>query len=389
MRLTKRLLISSIVFVSLLTSGGMTIAVGQGTIELPAAIADQTAKVESVKTGLAYCEGPAVDKEGDLFFSEGSSPQNRIWKVTPQGIATVFRTAGYFNGTEFDPQGRLVFCQQDAITRMNMESLVLDTLSKSGNGFQLLQTNDLSIATNGAMFFTNHYSGKSLFYRSPAGDLKQWGNFPVPNGVEFVEEKGFLYLCLSDSNRVDKYFVGNDGTISNQMKFVDIAVPDGITLDENYNVYVASNQEGKIYVYDSAGKTLGTITMQGTTTRAGNASNCIFGNQIGGPNDKTLYITGNGGAYKVQLKVAGRIRGGSTVLNPPLSFQIQIKGIKLMRNRIMSMENGSFKTHEALLYDLCGRLIDRSRFSLMHRSSPSSGIYFIKRPPGDPSDPMP
>jgi hypothetical protein len=33
-----------------------------------------------MKTGLAYCEGPAVDKNGDLFFSEGSSPQNRIWK---------------------------------------------------------------------------------------------------------------------------------------------------------------------------------------------------------------------------------------------------------------------------------------------------------------------
>jgi hypothetical protein len=71
MRLTRKLLISSIVLVSLLTSGGMTIAVGQGTIDLPTSLADQTAKVEYVKTGLAYCEGPAVDKNGNLFFFRG------------------------------------------------------------------------------------------------------------------------------------------------------------------------------------------------------------------------------------------------------------------------------------------------------------------------------
>jgi sugar lactone lactonase YvrE len=295
--------------------------------------------------------------------------------VTPQGNATIFRTAGYFNGTEFDPQGRLIFCQQDAITRMNMETGVLDTLSKSGNGVQLLQTNDLSIATNGAMFFTNHYSGKTLFYRGPAGDLKQWGNFPVPNGVEFVEEKGFLYLCLSDSNRVDKYSVGNDGTISNQKKFVDIAVPDGITLDKNYNVYIASNQEGKIYVYDSTGKTLGAITMQGTATTVGNASNCIFGNQIGGPNDKTLYITGNGGAYKIQLNVAGRTRGGANA-SIALPFHFQLTDKNSPDSRFLNMENVVSQMPQTLMYDCGGRLIGR----LMHGSLPASGLYVLKRP---------
>jgi hypothetical protein len=65
------------IFPMVLAGGMVTITIGQGIIDLPTAIADKTAKVESIKTGLAYCEGPAVDKDGDLFFSEGSSPQNR------------------------------------------------------------------------------------------------------------------------------------------------------------------------------------------------------------------------------------------------------------------------------------------------------------------------
>jgi hypothetical protein len=39
----------------------------------------------------------------------------------------------------------------------------------------------------------------------------------------------------------------------------------------------------------------------------GNTSNCHFG----GPDRKTLFITGDGGLYKVQLKIAGRVRPGA------------------------------------------------------------------------------
>jgi gluconolactonase len=290
----------------LTTCGIAAMCMGQGIVSLPASLADSAAGVEGVKVGLAYCEGPAVDKDGTVFFTEMSAPQMNVWKVSPTGEATVFRSGVYFNGNEYDPQGRLVLCEQDKLTRLNKAG-TFDTLSKTGdNGFALLQTNDLSIATSGALFFTNHSSGKSLFYRSPAGVLKQWTNLPTPNGVEWIEEKGFLYLSLSDTNMVMTFSVGADGSISNMKKFVAIPVPDGITIDEQYNVYVASYQEGRVYVYDSTGQTLGIITVQGSSKQPGNVSNCVFG----GVYNKTLYITGNGGLYKVQMKVGGRVRGG-------------------------------------------------------------------------------
>ena len=346
---------------------------GQGTINLPATIAAAGAKVESVKTGLAYCEGPAVDTGGNLFFSEGSSP-NKIWKVTPQGTATVARQGDYFNGNEFDPQGRLVCCGNNVITRMSASGAI-DTISKSGdNGFQLLQTNDLSIATTGAMFFTNHNSGKSVFYRSPAGDLKRWTGFPTPNGVEWIEEKGFLYLCLSDTNRVDIYTVASDGVITYKKKFVDMAVPDGITLDEQYNVYIASYQEGAIHVYDSTGKVLGTITMQGTTTTTGNASNCVFG----GTDHKTLYITGNGGAYKVQLLVAGRTRGGTSGSIVPPSVR-KLTYSNTFACRALSLGRTRSEQPGTAAYDLRGRSVSRLA-GRRHTVSAAAGAYAVSSP---------
>jgi gluconolactonase len=344
---------------------------GQGIINLPATLVAAGVKVESVKTGLAYCEGPAVDASGNLFFSEGASPQHKLWKVTPQGTATVARQGDYFNGNEFDPQGRLVSCGNNVITRMSASGTV-DTISKSGdNGFQLLMTNDLSIATNGAMFFTNHNSGKSVFYRSPTGALQRWTGFPTPNGVEWVEEKGFLYLCLSDSSRVDIFTVASDGSITYKKKFVDVAVPDGITLDEQYNVYIASNQEGAIHVYDSTGKTLGTILMQGTTTTTGNASNCVFG----GTSNKTLYITGNGGAYKVQFLVAGRTKGGANASIVPPSVR-KLTYSNTFACRAPRLNHAIPELPGAAAYDLRGRRACRIP-GLRHGVSAAAGAYIV------------
>jgi gluconolactonase len=335
---------------TILIAGTGFLCMGQGIINLPSTLADASAKVEGVKTGLAYSEGPAFDRVGNLYFSEMSSPQMKVWKVTPQGVATVFRTGDSFNGIECDPQGRLVFCERDKITRLN-QSGGIDTLSKTGDdGFQLLTTNDLSIGATGAMFFTNHSSGRSLFYRSASGSLKRWGGFPLPNGVEWIEEKGFLYLCLSDSNMVITYSVAGDGSISSGKKFVSLSVPDGITLDERYNVYVACSREGKVYVYDSTGTTLGAITVQGTANPAGNVSNCVFG----GTDNKTLYITGNGGAYRIPLLVAGRVRPGASAIIPRY---LHLSG----KNNLIDTYQNSAET--GALFDLCGRMVGQRLFS--------------------------
>ena len=48
------------------------------TVNLPRSLADSEVTMLPVKTHLLYREGPAVDKNGNLFFSNRALPQNRV-----------------------------------------------------------------------------------------------------------------------------------------------------------------------------------------------------------------------------------------------------------------------------------------------------------------------
>lgn len=61
----------------------------------------------------------------------------------------------------------------------------------------------------------------------------------------------------------------------------------------------------------------------------GNASNVVFG----GPDRKTLYITGDGGLYKVPMKVAGRTRPGTTAIRRGSLFNPGAAGMRISKSR--------------------------------------------------------
>src|ERR1700691_4210966 len=59
---------------------------------------------------VCFLEGPAVDAEGNVFFSNITA--NSILKMNPHGDISVFRSnSGRANGNYFDANGRLVSCE--------------------------------------------------------------------------------------------------------------------------------------------------------------------------------------------------------------------------------------------------------------------------------------
>jgi sugar lactone lactonase YvrE len=75
---------------------------------LPAGLVASDVKVAG--TGVCFLEGPAVDDQGTLFFSDIAG--NRILKMTADGKVSVFRAdSGRTNGNAFDAQGRLISCE--------------------------------------------------------------------------------------------------------------------------------------------------------------------------------------------------------------------------------------------------------------------------------------
>jgi gluconolactonase len=273
----------------------VTAASAEGYVELPGYLAEENAVVENLKDGLGHCEGPAIDSNGNLLFVEG----NKIWKITPEGESGVFlESSTPFGALAFDHQGNLTASQKGRIALIHSSGEEV-VLCQSHGSIQLEFANDLSIASNGDIYFTDPEGGGKVYFCRENGDLMEVAaGLKYPNGIMFIDERQELYIATSQDNTVWKYDVNPDGSIENPRAFAEgISIADGMAVDELDNFYVASFSDRSIYVLDSTGMSLGIIFVDEVQV-----SNCAFGSR----QNMNLYITHNGGASRVQLKVAGR-----------------------------------------------------------------------------------
>src|SRR3954452_1704103 len=71
------------------------------------------AKVETLSEGYIFTEGPAVDRDGNVFFTD--QPNDRIVKYTATDgtFSDWLKPAGRSNGTFFDQAGNLIACADE------------------------------------------------------------------------------------------------------------------------------------------------------------------------------------------------------------------------------------------------------------------------------------
>jgi len=72
--------------------------------------ASQHGVLDTIQKGFGFTEGPAVDKDGNVFFTD--QPNDKIYKWTAStGQITTFLTGtGRSNGMAFDKDGYLIAC---------------------------------------------------------------------------------------------------------------------------------------------------------------------------------------------------------------------------------------------------------------------------------------
>lgn len=62
-----------------------------------------------ISRNFKFTEGPATDKEGNIYFTD--QPNNKIWIYKTNGSLTLFLdSAGRSNGLYFDKKGNLLSC---------------------------------------------------------------------------------------------------------------------------------------------------------------------------------------------------------------------------------------------------------------------------------------
>lgn len=296
------------------TSNG--IIVGFIMVLMSVACFAQSSSADTVRTGalirldhsFAFTEGPVSDRAGHLYFTD--QPNNAIWKYTTDGKMELFmQPAGRANGMYIDDKGALVVCADlyNQIWRIDLETKKVDTLVTDYGGRLLNGPNDLWVDALGGIYFTDPYYQRSYWSRErpeqprasvyylPRGASKAvivTDQLVKPNGIVGSADGMFLYVSDIEGKKIYRFTITQPGELS-EAKVVLHHVADGITTDQNGNLYLSGNG---VTILNPEGRIINYIPVEEPWV-----SNLSFG----GKNHDILFITASKHLYKIQTDQKG------------------------------------------------------------------------------------
>ncbi|MCB1279582.1 SMP-30/gluconolactonase/LRE family protein [Prosthecobacter sp.] len=289
--------------------------------------------IEATVTSEKYfTEGPAMDAQGNVFFTN----TGEILKFIPKTKALeVFRKPSTANGSCFDAQGRFMNCEagdgtNGRVTRTDLQTGKIEVLCDSFGGFPLGGPNDLTIDSKGRIYFTSRLANtdpvkgnvNAVYRIDPDGKTSRILAAPetdMPNGLAVSPDEKTFYLIEADgregrSRNIRAYDLQPDGSVTNMRVLINLypgRSGDGMELDEQGNLYVAAglhkprgtsetlDTRPGLHVFSPQGKLLAFVeTPEDTVT------NCAFG----GDDLRTLYITCGKHLLSVRTTIPGQPR---------------------------------------------------------------------------------
>jgi gluconolactonase len=288
------------------------------------------AQQPEIATTVAFTEGPASDREGNVYFTEIIN--QRIMKLGKDGVLSTYREhSNVANGLLIDPQGRLIACEgaeferpgvkvkgKPQVTRTDLKSGKMEVLADNVDGTPLQGPNDVTIDGKGRLYFTD-LPGAAVYRIDAPGKVARILAAPDvqrPNGIQVSPDDRKLYLIEANqaqggARMIRSYDLQPDGTVRNMKvhyNFYPGRSADGMSIDTQGNLYASAgmnqlrgssetldNKTG-IYVISPEGRLLKFIPI---------AEDYITNNAFGGPDMKTLYVTAGKTLYKVRTEIAG------------------------------------------------------------------------------------
>jgi gluconolactonase len=291
--------------------------------------------IQRIVTGYKGLDDPIGLRDGSLVFSEPDT--RRLYRLNTQTdeVSVLVADSNESHGTTEDSQGHLISAQAwDGSTRIGViypkgsEAVLADKY----NGMPFSRPNDLIVARNGGIYFTDpgltkqqaeelvkRNGGKPLSPRlPPAVYYIAPGQTPVkiedklirPNGVQLNRDETKLYVDDSNGDQVIVWDMRPNGLVENRRAFATLkgrssrdnglggikTFADGMTVDNDDRLYVATG--GGVEVFSPQGQHLGIIPVR---CPPADCQNIAFS----GPAKQTLYIGGAGSLYKVEMIARG------------------------------------------------------------------------------------
>lgn len=315
----------------MLASAQTPVAAGAGSIlRLDArfdSLVPQAAVIEKLADGFVFLEGPVwLETDAALLYSDLRG--NAIYRWSMQGGASDYLKPFFVgdgtglrgvgpNGVALDAAGRLLVCVYGSRSVIRIEQDgTRTTLAERFQGKRLNSPNDLIVARDGAVYFTDPSFGLEGTDRSPLRELDFNGVYRLrpggelelltrelerPNGLVLSPDERTLYVANSGGAMTGwlAFDVGPDGLANKRVLFDITGVEglggaDGMKVDLAGNVYATG--PGGVWVFAPDGTHLGTIRPDEALTNVG------FGDD-----GHTLYITGRTALYRIRLSARGAL----------------------------------------------------------------------------------
>jgi gluconolactonase len=271
-------------------------------VATPAAAADPQPRLVPIASGLRFAEGP-IWWRGALVVSDLIGDRELLIAKAPR---TLRRLSHFANGHAVDHAGRLLVAEHAArrIARRAPNGHWI-TLADRFEGKRLNSPNDLIVARDGAIWFTDPPFGLkppygpdgvaelgfSGVYRLASDRTLRLivGDLATPNGIGLSPDERTLYVSDTATGRLLAYPL--DGTRPTARPHVLTTVPegvDGLTVLANGNLLLAAGRG--VTILDPAGRPLGRIETPEPAT-----------DTALGPDGRTLFITAGSTVWRTRL----------------------------------------------------------------------------------------
>ena len=288
--------------------------------------------ITRIAHGFLWAEGPAWNGVGKyLMWSDIPRDRQNRW-LEDDGHVSQFRSpAGYSNGNTFDREGRQISCEHGSRSVVRYEyNGTVTVLADKFEGKPFNAPNDVVVAPDGAIWFTDpgygslmHYEGnkgpleiKEAIYRIDAKTSKLTkvaDDIYKPNGLCFSPDYKRLYVADTGSSHYPKapkeikvWDVTQNGTaLANGRTFVSTefegraGLADGIRADKDGNIWASAGWVGDgydgVHCFAPDGTRLGLILLTEI------CSNVAFG----GRKRNILFMTASTSVYMVYTEAIG------------------------------------------------------------------------------------
>lgn len=214
------------------------------------------ATLEVLASGFGLLEGPRVDEQDRLYFSD--VPNGGVYRRSPDGkIETLIPKRKGVGGIALNQGGGIV-CSGRGLIYWNEQTRTSRDLFTEWEGRPLKGLNDLQPDDQGSIYVGSlEFDALSdqkpipgnLFRVDPDGKVtKLWEGIQVTNGMGFSPDRKYLFHADSTTQAVWVYDVLPDRTVKDRRVFAKLPVgwPDGLAVDTEGGVCVAVVNDGEV-----------------------------------------------------------------------------------------------------------------------------------------------